>query len=85
LPSLTWRGILPTHVSVPGVFPIPLYMQGLLSEVLTIIPLMACSQASLAAEVLFLRKQLAFYQERKDQAAPIRCCKAAVAAHLKVL
>ena len=26
---------------------------------------MACSQASLAAEILFLRKQLAFYQERK--------------------
>jgi putative transposase len=37
----------------------------LLSEALTFIPLMACSQASLAAEILFLRKQLAFYQERK--------------------
>jgi hypothetical protein len=33
--------------------------------VLTFFPLMACSQASLAAEILFLRKQLAFYQERK--------------------
>jgi putative transposase len=37
----------------------------LLSEALTFIPLMARSQASLAAEILFLRKQLAFYQERK--------------------
>jgi len=37
----------------------------LLSEALTFIPLMACSQASLADEILFLRKQLAFYQERK--------------------
>jgi hypothetical protein len=30
-------------------------------EALTFIPLMAQSQASLAAEILFLRKQLAFY------------------------
>jgi putative transposase len=37
----------------------------LVSEALTFLPLMACSQASLAAEILFLRKQLAFYQERK--------------------
>ena len=37
----------------------------LLREALTLIPLMAHSQASLAAEILFLRKQLAFYQERK--------------------
>src|SRR6476659_9767003 len=37
----------------------------LLSEALTFIPLMACSQASLVAEILLLRKQLAFYQERK--------------------
>jgi len=37
----------------------------LLSEALTFIPLVACSKASLAAEILFLRKQLAFYQERK--------------------
>jgi putative transposase len=37
----------------------------LLSEGLTFIPLMARSQGSLAAEILFLRKQLAFYQERK--------------------
>jgi putative transposase len=37
----------------------------LLSEALSFLPLMACSRASLAAEILFLRKQLAFYQERK--------------------
>jgi putative transposase len=37
----------------------------LLSEALGFLPLMARSQASLAAEILFLRKQLAFYQERK--------------------
>lgn len=37
----------------------------LLREALTFIPLVAQSQASLAAEILFLRKQLAFYQERK--------------------
>ena len=37
----------------------------LLSEVLTLFPLMAGSRASLAAEILLLRKQLAFYQERK--------------------
>jgi hypothetical protein len=37
----------------------------LLSEALTLIPLMARSRASSAAEILFLRKQLAFYQERK--------------------
>ena len=37
----------------------------LLREALTSIPLMVHSQASLAAEILFLRKQLAFYQERK--------------------
>ena len=37
----------------------------LLSEALSFLPLMARSQASLAAEILFLRKQLAFYQERK--------------------
>ena len=34
-------------------------------EVLGFLRLMASSKASLAAEVLFLRKQLAFYQERK--------------------
>jgi ERCC4-type nuclease len=33
--------------------------------VLRFLPLMARSQASAAAEILFLRKQLAFYQERK--------------------
>jgi Homeodomain-like domain len=37
----------------------------LLSEALGFLPLMARSQASLAAEILFLRKQLAFYQEHK--------------------
>jgi putative transposase len=37
----------------------------LASEALTFLPLMAYPQASLAAEILFLRKQLAFYQERK--------------------
>jgi len=37
----------------------------LLSEVLTLFLLMARSQASMAAEILFLRKQLAFYQERQ--------------------
>lgn len=37
----------------------------LLREVLRFVHLMASSRASLAAEVLFLRKQLAFYQERK--------------------
>jgi putative transposase len=37
----------------------------LLSDALTFFPLMARSQVSLAAEILFLRKQLAFYQERK--------------------
>lgn len=43
-----------------------LYMgKDLLSEALRVLRLMICSQASLAAEVLFLRKQLAFYQERK--------------------
>jgi putative transposase len=39
--------------------------KGLLSEALCFLPLMARSQASLAAEILFLHKQLAFYQERK--------------------
>lgn len=38
--------------------------KGLLSEGSHMLRLMACARASLAAEVLFLRKQLAFYQER---------------------
>src|SRR5579859_7090235 len=38
--------------------------QDLLREALRFLRLMASSKASLAAEVLFLRKQLAFYQER---------------------
>lgn len=37
----------------------------LLRETLRFLRLMASSKASLAAEVLLLRKQLAFYQERK--------------------
>jgi hypothetical protein len=37
----------------------------LLSEGLRYLRLLVGSKASLAAEVLFLRKQLAFYQERK--------------------
>jgi len=37
----------------------------LLSQMVRFLGLMADSKASLAAEVLFLRKQLAFYQERK--------------------
>jgi hypothetical protein len=37
----------------------------LLSEAMRLLPLMARSHPSLAAEILFLRKQLAFYQERK--------------------
>src|SRR5580765_547924 len=40
-------------------------MQGFAQRSADFIPLLACSQASLAAEILFLRKQLAFYQERK--------------------
>ena len=43
-----------------------LYMcKDLLNEALLFLRLTTCSQASLAAEVLFLRKHLAFYQERK--------------------
>ncbi len=38
--------------------------QDLLRETLRFLRLMINSKASLAAEVLFLRKQLAFYQER---------------------
>jgi putative transposase len=49
----------------PAFFRLLYICKDLLSEVLTFFPLMACSQASLAAEILFLRKQLAFYQERK--------------------
>src|SRR5260370_27283805 len=39
--------------------------QDLLGEALRFLGLMVSAKASLAAEVLFLRKQLAFYQERK--------------------
>jgi putative transposase len=48
-----------------AVFRLIYICKDLLSEVLTFIPLMAWSQASSAAEILFLRNQLAFYQERK--------------------
>jgi hypothetical protein len=37
----------------------------ILGAALRFLPLMARSQPSLAAEILFVRKQLAFYQERK--------------------
>lgn len=37
----------------------------LFSEALRFLPLMARSEASLTAEILFMGKQLAFYQERK--------------------
>jgi len=46
--------------------------QDLLREALRILLLMVSAKASLAAEVLFLRKQLAFYQERKVKPAPVR-------------
>jgi len=39
--------------------------QNLLPEALRFLQLMVSAKASLAAEVLFLRKQLVFYQERK--------------------
>ncbi len=46
--------------------------QDLLREALRFLRLMVGTKASLAAEVLFLRKQLAFCQERKVQTAPVR-------------
>ena len=49
----------------PAFFRILYICKELLSEPLRFLPLMARSQVSLAAEILFLRKQLAFYQERK--------------------
>jgi putative transposase len=49
----------------PAAFRLLYICKDLLSEALSFLPLMACSQASLAAEILFLRKQLAFYQERE--------------------
>jgi hypothetical protein len=67
-----------------AVFRLIYICKDLLSEVLTFIPMMAWSQASSAAEILFLRKQLAFYQEQ-DQATPIRrWCTAVAAALLEV-
>jgi len=42
--------------------------KALLREALGFLRLLLGSKASLAAEVLFLRKQLAFYQERKIKA-----------------
>jgi putative transposase len=53
--------------SFPAFFRLLYISKDLVSEALTFIPLMARSQASLAAEILFLRKQLAFYQERKTK------------------
>jgi putative transposase len=40
-------------------------MQGSSERGADLLPIDACYQASFAAEILFLRKQLAFYQERK--------------------
>jgi putative transposase len=48
-----------------SVFRLLYICRALLSEALCFLPLMARSQASSAAEILFLRKQLAFYQERQ--------------------
>jgi len=52
--------------------------KGHLSETLQFLRRMLCSRASLVAEVLFLRKQLAFYQEREIKPRPFRRCSAAV-------
>jgi putative transposase len=65
LPSLNRYAILPEMSPFQPIFRVLYICKDLLSEVLTFIPLMACSKASLVAEILFLRKQLAFYQERK--------------------
>ncbi len=48
-----------------AIFRILYICQNLLREALRFLGLMVSAKASLAAEVLFLRKQLAFYQERK--------------------
>src|SRR5579859_593556 len=48
-----------------AIFRILYICQDLLREALRFLRLMVSTKASLAAEVLFLRKQLAFYQERK--------------------
>jgi len=48
-----------------AVFRVLCICQDLSLETLCFIPLMVGRKAALAAEVLFLRKQLAFYQERK--------------------
>ncbi len=47
-----------------AVFRILYICQDLLREALRFLRLIVSAKASLAAEVLFLRKQLAFYQER---------------------
>jgi putative transposase len=50
---------------LPAVSRLLYICKDLLREVLRFLLLMARSQASLAAEILFLRKQLSFYQERE--------------------
>lgn len=55
-----------------AVFRVLSICRDLLSEALRLLRLMTCSQTSLAAEALFLRKQLAFYQERKIKARRLR-------------
>jgi putative transposase len=50
---------------LPAVSRLLYICKDLFREVLCFLLLMARSQASLAAEILFLRKQLAFYQERE--------------------
>jgi hypothetical protein len=49
----------------PAFFRLLYICRDLLGSMLRFLPLMARSQASAAAEIWFLRKQLAFYQERK--------------------
>ena len=46
---------------------LPYICKDLLSDALRFLRLMAHSNSSLAAEILFLRKQLVFYQERKSK------------------
>jgi len=66
LPSLNLACDSPEGMfSFQAIFRLLYLCRNLLTEVLIFLPLMARSQASLAAEILFLRQQLAFYQERK--------------------
>lgn len=48
-----------------AVYRILFILQDLVSEALRLVQLTTRSQTALAAEILFLRKQLAFYQERE--------------------